>query len=317
MTTHALLRAGLALAAVAIGTTAMVVPTTTSSVAVAAPAATAAPAKQRTILHATFDSTRRGDVDARSFVGQVGPTNTDRAAYEGMIYRKDYRGPGNVVRTELSRGKTIHSSGAGRGNVLMIKLPGVYDSACMSYDVRFAGATVKTGSKVTSGSVDFSAGGKLPGFVGVAPGTSPSTPEGGGSTAHGWSGRLMWLGAKTWKRVREAHASNLVVTYLYHPGQKHVYGDNVYWGSSFRANAWHNVRQCHVMNTVGKADGVLQTWFDGRLVLDQRTVVYRTDPKVHITHFDWSIFRGGDKSALWAGSHTSYVDMDNLTITVG
>jgi hypothetical protein len=318
VTTHALLRTGLALAGVAIGTASVLIPPATSGVAVAAPTGTTATAaQQNTLVHATFDGTTLGAVDARSFISQVGPTNTDSAAYRGMIYRKDYRGSGNVVRTTLAKGKTIHSSGAGRGNVLMIKLPGSYDSACMSYDVRFAGPTVGAGSKARAGSVDFSAGGKLPGFVGVAPGTRPSTPEGGGSTAHGWSGRLMWLGAKTWKRVRDAHAPNLVVTYLYHPGQKHRYGDNVYWPSSFRPGRWHHVKQCHVMNTVGKADGVLQTWFDGKQVMKQEDVVYRTDPKVHITHFDWSIFRGGDSSALWAGSHTSYVDLDDLTITAG
>ena len=317
MTTHALLRTGLALASLAIGTASMFA-SAPAEVALAAPVTSSAAAvKQRTIVNATFDGTKRGSVDARSFRGQVGPTNTNASAYKGMVYRKDYRGSGNVVRTTLTRGKTIHSSGAGRGNVLMIKLPRAYDSACMSYDVRFAGPTLGTGSKVTSGGVDFSAGGKLPGFVGVAPGTRPSTPEGGGSSAHGWSGRLMWLGAKTFKRVRDAHASNLLVTYLYHPGQKTEYGDNVYWGSSFTPNVWHQVRQCHVMNTVGRADGVLQTWFDGRMILDSHDVVYRTDPKVHITHFDWSIFRGGDGAALWAGTHTSYVDMDNLKITVG
>ena len=76
------------------------------------------------------------------------------------------------------------------------------------------------------------------------------------------------------------------------------------------------MRQCHVMNTVGKADGVLQTWFDGRLVMESATVVYRTDPKVHITHFDWSVFRGGN-SATWAGAKNAYVDLDNLKITAG
>jgi hypothetical protein len=331
VTTHALLRASLALASVAIGATSVLVPvgqpevalagpTTTSTASAAATTATKSVGPQRTVLRATFDRPRRGPVDPASFNAQVGRTNTDQAAYAGMIYRKDYRGSGrgNVVRTTLSGGKTIHSKGPGRGNVLMIKLPGAYDSACMSYDVRFAGPTIAHGSTVRSGPVDFAAGGKLPGFVGVAPGTSPSAPEGGRRSDHGWSGRLMWLGARTWKPVREAKAPNLAVTYLYHPGQRKNYGDNVYWKtSSFRANVWHTIRQCHVMNTVGRADGVLQTWFDGRLVLDQRDVVYRTDPKVHITHFDWSIFRGGDGSAQWAGSHTSYVDMDNLTITAG
>jgi hypothetical protein len=308
--THALTRTGVALASVAITATALFTSTAAVPTAAAAPTTTAVVAKsQKTIISARFDTTKRGKVDPTSFNSQVGPTNKNTGAYTGMTYRKDYRGSGNVVRTQLSEGKFIQSSGTGHGNVLMVKLPGVYDSACMSYDIRFA-STSKT-------AFDFSAGGKLPGFVGVAPGTSPSTPEGGGSTAHGWSGRLMWLGSKMWKAVRDADRSNLVVTYLYHPGQERKYGDNVFWGpSSFTPNTWHQVRQCHVMNTVGKADGVLQTWFDGRQVMDQHDVVYRTDPAVHITHFDWSIFRGGDTS-VWAGTTTGYVDMDNLKVTAG
>ena len=114
--THALLRTGLALASLAIGTTSMLVSSATTEVAVAAPSAAtattastiaASAAGQKTILHATFDGTRRGPVDARSFRSQVGPTNTDAAAFRGMIYRQDYRGSGNVVRTTLSGGKTI------------------------------------------------------------------------------------------------------------------------------------------------------------------------------------------------------------------
>ncbi|SEP61628.1 polysaccharide lyase [Microlunatus flavus] len=303
--THALLRTGLTLASAMLASVALVATTSQTQVATAAPVVAPSFANQKTLVDADFNSTKRGAVDPKSFQKQVGWASPHRGAYAGMSYRKDYRhGGGNVVRTKLAAGKFIASSGEGRGNVLPIRLPGSWDSACMSYDVRFAAP------------FDFSAGGKLPGFVGVAPGTSPSAPEGGGSTAHGWSGRLMWLGPKVWKFVRDAHKENIVVTYLYHPGQERKFGDNVSWGSTFVAGQWHNVRQCHTMNTIGKADGVLQTWFDGRLVMSDTHVVYRTDPNVHITHFDWSIFRGGAE-ANWAGSKTGYVDLDNLKITVG
>lgn len=305
MIAHALVRTGLTLASAVLASTALLASPISTPVAQAAPTVNANIAKPRTsIVSADFNSTRIGNVDATSFRREVGSTNTNSSAYLGMAYRKDYRGSGNTVRTTLAKGKYIDSTGTGRGNVLMVKLPGSYDNACMSYDVRFAAG------------FDFSAGGKLPGFVGVAPGTAPSTPAGGGSTAHGWSGRLMWLGSKMSRMVRDADRLNLVVTYLYHPNQAGTYGDQLSWGSSFRPGVWHNVRQCHVLNTIGRSDGVLQTWFDGRLVMQDDDVVYRTDPKVHITHFDWSIFRGGNTIA-WAGSSTGYVDMDNLKITAG
>jgi hypothetical protein len=303
--THALRRSGLTLVGALLASTALLASPIRTEVAAAAPTATVATTTavpQKTILSANFNSTKRGAVDPTSFGKLVGPTNKNKSAFLGMSYRKDYRGSGNVVRTKLAGGKFIQSKGEGRGNVLMVKLPGSYDRACMSYDVRFAAP------------FDFSAGGKLPGFVGVAPGTSPSTPEGGGSTAHGWSGRLMWLGSKMWKFVRDADRQNMVVTYLYHPGQEREYGDNVSWGQSFKPGVWHHVRSCHVMNTIGKADGVMQTWFDGKLVFESDSIVYRTDPAVHITHFDWSVFRGGS-TADWAGSTNGYVDLDNLKVT--
>ena len=305
MITHALVRTGLTLASAVLATSALLASPIGTPVAHAAPTTNANIAKkQLPVVSATFNSTKAGKVDPTSFRSQVGSTNSDTGAYLGMTYRKDYRGSGNVVRTTLAKDKYILSKGEGRGNVLMVKLPKSYDSACMSYDVRFAAG------------FDFSAGGKLPGFVGVAPGVSATTPTGGGSSAHGFSGRLMWLGSKMWKFVRDADRSNMAVTYLYHPGQVRQWGDNVSWGASFKPGVWHTVKQCNVMNTIGKADGVLQTWFDGKLVMQQTDVVYRTDPNVHITHFDWSIFRGGD-NADWASSTVGYVDMDNLKITAG
>lgn len=303
--THALVRSGLTLASALLASTALLVSPMHVGVAAATPTTTstaAAVPQQKTIISANFNNTRRGAVDPTSFRKLVGPTNKNRSAYLGMSYRKDYRGSGNVVRTKLAGGKYIQNTGEGRGNVLMIKLPGSYDSACMSYDVRFAAP------------FDFSAGGKLPGLVGVAPGVSPSTPEGGGSTAHGWSGRLMWLGSKMWKFVRDSDRQDMLVTYLYHPGQAREYGDNVSWDSSFAPGVWHHVRQCHVLNTVGKANGVMQAWFDGKLVLQQYDVVYRTDPNVHITNFDWSVFRGGNNVA-WSSKTNGYVDLDNLLVT--
>ena len=221
-----------------------------------------------------------------------------------MTYAADSRGSGKVVRTHLAAGTWSTSGGSGDGNVLVIKLPGSYDRVCMSYDVRF------------SDNFDFSLGGKLPGPLGVAPGVPPSTPTGGGSTDHGWSGRLMWLGPRAYSFAGEGGNSNMAVTYLYHPGQLSQWGDNVQWHRPFAAGQWHKVRQCHVMNTIGQDNGVLQAWFDGTKVVDSSDMRYRIDGNVHITHFDWSIFRGGN-TLDWGGSRDGYVDVDNLVIAGG
>ena len=254
------------------------------------------------ILAATFDAGPLGAVSPSSFNALVGPTNTDLPAFSGMTYSADTRGPGRVVRHYLAANKWIDSAAPGRGNVLMIKLPGVYDTATMQYDVRFADG------------FEFSAGGKLPGYVGVAPGTPPSTPAGGGSVAHGWSGRLMWLGPRYYSWANVDGQQNMAISYIYHPGQPSQWGDNIRWGMPFYPGRWHTVRQRHVMNTIGRADGILQAWIDGRLVVNRSDFVYRTDTAEHITHFDWSVFRGGG-DVTWASSRDGYVEVDNLLLT--
>jgi len=124
----------------------------------------------------------------------------------------------------------------------------------------------------------------------------------------------MWLGPAAYSFAGEGGNDNMAVTYLYHPGQADKWGDNIQWHKPFVDGKWHHVQQCHTLNTIGKSNGVLEAWLDGAQVVDRSDVVYRTDSNVHITHFDWSIFRGGD-SGLWAGSKDGYIDVDNVKVT--
>ncbi|GAA3559120.1 hypothetical protein GCM10022197_13140 [Microlunatus spumicola] len=259
-----------------------------------------------TVVDAGFDDAQVGPVTPESFNEAVGKTNREDAAYDGMSYVRGDDGSGRFVRTHLAAHRILARNDApDDGNVLVVPLGDQSrDSACISYDVRF------------SPGFEVSAGGKLPGLLGVAPGTSPATPTGGGSTEHGWSGRVMWLGPKLSRLVREAGQPDLAVTYLYHPGQTGTFGDDVSWGRGIVDGSWHRLRQCYTLNTVGQADGRLQAWVDDLPVLDRSDVVYRTDPEVHITHLDWSVFRGGD-TADWAAATDGDVDLDNLQVTVG
>jgi hypothetical protein len=259
-----------------------------------------------TVVDAHFDDVPVGPVVPDSFIRAVGATNHDPAAYDSMSYVAQPDGSrSRFVRTHLAAHLILdHNDKHGDGTVLVVPLEDQSaDSACISYDVRF------------SAGFEVSAGGKLPGLLGVAPGVSPAEPTGGGSTAHGWSGRVMWLGPKLFKFVRDSGQPDLAVTYLYHPGQATEFGDDVSWGRGLVDGSWHEVRQCYTLNRVGRSDGVLQAWVDGDEVLHRTDVVYRTDPKVHITHLDWSIFRGGDSDA-WASDRGGDVDLDNLKITV-
>lgn len=128
----------------------------------------------------------------------------------------------------------------------------------------------------------------------------------------------MWLGPGAYSWATVGGVPNMAVTYLYHPGQTDDYGDNLRWNKAFQPGLKHHVKQLITMNTVtggvGNADGVLQAWIDGTQVLDLHNLVYRNDPYVHVTHFDWSIFRGGGSSS-WSGSQDDTVDVDNLVVT--
>lgn len=249
---------------------------------------------------ATFDSWPNGKVVPSNFMSALGGTYSKDPAYDDMSVVADSRGSGKVLRTTLKAG-TIHStpSPGDHGDNLFLPLPSAVDSACISYDIKF------------DGSFDWSLGGKLPGLEGVAPGVSPSTPTGGGATDRGWSGRAMWLGPKAYSW---AGPTNQGVTYMYNPRQTGTYGDNVRWNTAFVAGKWHTVKQCYKMNSVGKTDGQLTAWFDGKQVINDTAYVFRTKQDVRVTHLLFSIFRGGG-TLDWAGSRDGYVDIDNMKVT--
>jgi hypothetical protein len=252
------------------------------------------------VIKAGFEGQPIGPVVPQNFAKEMGEVSTWAPAYKDMSIVSNGSG-GQALRVTLEKG-TIHSKPSGQhGVVLFAKLPGQIDNACVSYRVRF------------DSNFDWSMGGKLPGLSGVAPGVSPGTPTGGNAnvTDQGWSGRMMWLGKGSYGWVT---GTNMAVSYMYHPGQKSQYGDNVQWKKEFSAGRWHVVKQCYTMNTVGKANGQLRAWFDGQLVVDDNAFVYRTRNDVHINYLNWSVFRGG-ATLDWAGDRTGYVDFDDVVVT--
>lgn len=206
---------------------------------------------------------------------------------------------GRFLRTTLKAG----TAGGGAGIVAMLKFATSALDTTTDMDVRF------------SPGFDFGKGGKLPGPSGVAPGYLPGLPAGGQQNPDhaGWSGRMMWLGRAAYAHV--GAKANELVSYVYHVGQAaDSYGDNEWWNLAAPAGAKFRTRQHHVLNTVGKADGVLQGWLDGAATVNRADYTYRDRADVATTHLMFSIFRGGD--ATWAVSTDGYVDVyDGLTVT--
>ncbi len=243
-----------------------------------------------------FDSLPLGRLTAAQFSSAFGGHFTGTQAFDDSWVVADSRGTGKAYRLKLDAG-TIHSNPAGNNGIaLTVPLSRAVDNACISYDIRF------------DPQFDWSMGGKLPGLSGVAPGVSPSLPSGGQKVGDkGWSGRIMWLGKKAYAW---AGPTDMATTYLYGPT---VNGEGVRWNKAFVAGKWHTVIQCYVLNTVGLANGRIETFMDGQQVLNIDNHVFRTRSDVHITHLMWSIFRGGS-TMNWAGSRNGYIDFDNVKI---
>jgi hypothetical protein len=261
-------------------------------------AATARP--QRTLLNATFENLPTGRITPANFKKAFpGTKNYSQATYDDTSI-VNVPGRGKVIRTKLDA-NSYHTYPAGNNGIVnIIPLKRVVTRGCIRYDIRFAN------------NFYWSLGGKLPGLLGVAPGVSPSLPAGGTYAGNkGWSGRMMWVGPKAYSW---AGPTNMAVSYMYNPRQTGQYGDNVRWNRAFKANTWHRVRQCYVMNTVGKANGKLQTWFDGKQVVNNTSYVYRGRKDVGISHLAWTIFRGGG-DMNWASPQTDYIDIDNVKVT--
>jgi hypothetical protein len=247
-------------------------------------AASAERARQTTLKFEDFESGQARRASNTSFADQVGRSDDASIVNAGGK-------AGKVYRLKLEAG-TIHGNPSGNhGVVAMVSLPRQVDNACIRYRVRFGK------------NFDWSKGGKLPGLSGVAPGVSPTTPAGGGNPGDkGWSGRLMW------------GSGGSISSYMYYPEQPYTYGQGFNWSRKVSDGRWHSLRQCYVMNTVGKENGVLRAWLDGAQVLNRTDFVYRRKNSVHISHMMWSIFRGG-ATMDWAGRRDSHIDFDRVRIT--
>ena len=140
---------------------------------------------------------------------------------------------------------------------------------------------------------DFVQGGKLPGLSG---GTSP----GGGKKSDGtdgFSARLMW---------REGGALFQYMYWMERAPEKN-WGDDLPWaningdGKPFCLipGQWHTLKTQIVMNTPGERDGLVTSWFDGKLSLSRNGAFRATGATFGIDNFNFTTFFGGNDTT-WA-----------------
>jgi hypothetical protein len=62
-------------------------------------------------------------------------------------------------------------------------------------------------------------------------------------------------------------------------------------------NRWYCIEQYFRVNTVGKRDGVMRAWIDGRLAFEQTDVRVRDLPSIRIEKIWMNVYYGGTAPA--------------------
>lgn len=167
------------------------------------------------------------------------------------------------------------------------KIGGEYNQLYYSYKIKFAKG------------FDFVKGGKLPGIAGGTANTSGKKPNG----TDGWSVRMMWgRGGK-------------LVQYVYHPDQTRAFGDAFEWQiPPLETGKWHTIKTRVRMNRPSKHDGLIQSWFNGKLVLDRRDIRFRNNKKLLIDRFMFASFFGGSDPS-WAPKRDQNIYLDEFILS--
>lgn len=159
------------------------------------------------------------------------------------------------------------------------------DSLRLSYYVRF------------SPNFDFVKGGKLPGLFGGAGNSGGVIPNG----ADGFSTRFMW------RRNGDGEV------YAYLPTSTSS-GTSLGRGNwRFQPGIWYHLEQEVQLNQPGVPNGRIRVWLDGKQVLDQQGLMFRTVSALQIEGIFFSTFFGGDDPS-WATPKDVYADFANFSV---
>ena len=207
---------------------------------------------------------------------------------------KDYSGKfSRVLRVRYPAGSAsptvTDSKGAPQGGSQVFANLGIppKDSLRLSYYVRF------------SKDFDFVKGGKLPGLFGGTVNNGRKIPDG----TNGFSTRYMW---------RKNGAGEV---YAYLPSSRE-HGTSIGRGNwQFQPGTWHHLEQVVVLNQPGKANGQIQVWLDGKKVLTENALTFRTTNALKIEGILFSTFFGGGDSS-WATPKNVYVDFANFSVSL-
>jgi hypothetical protein len=147
---------------------------------------------------------------------------------------------------------------------------------------------------------DFVKGGKLPGLFGGTVTSGKKIPNG----TNGLSTRYMW------------RSEGRGEVYAYLPTST-THGTSLGRGDwTFTPGPWHQIEQAVDLNVPGQSNGRIRVWFDGKLVLDQTGLVFRTTDSLKIEGLFFSTFFGGGDPS-WATPVSTYVDFADFALGPG
>jgi hypothetical protein len=89
---------------------------------------------------------------------------------------------------------------------------------------------------------------------------------------------------------------------------------NVHESPVFAVGQWHHMEIEMVLNDIGRSNGVIRWWVDGRLVMEYRDVVYRTsDDPCGFLAWKWNPTWGGTGGS--ARSRDDFIDISDVRIS--
>ena len=192
---------------------------------------------------------------------------------------------GSATRS-LSRKENLPEGGAQFLTTVPVFPKGGVEEATLTYSVRFAKG------------FDFVKGGKLPGLFGGKRISGKDYPTGD----DGFSTRLHW----------RANGDGQIKAYLpVKGGSAPEFGTRSF---RFQPGKWHNIRQKVVFNNPRQANGRLQMWFDGKLVINEKKILYRTGSQLRIEGLFFCTFFGGG-TREWASTQDTFADFRNFSVT--
>lgn len=140
-------------------------------------------------------------------------------------------------------------------------------------------------------------GGKLPGFSGTYGRGGWGMRKSDGH--NGWSARGAFFAVP--KGAASSGELRGIGSYVYYAGMSGSSGDIWGWslgpGGLLHKNRWYCVEQHVRLNQVGSADGVLEAWIDGRLVLEKKGLRFRDTAELKIESLWMNVYHGGTQPA--------------------